>query len=462
MTESDSTSDAGAGACKVEVQNVRREQWFARGRIAASLVAMVALPWILGALGASTLATLGGLGALGAYFWSAVSLAGTDRGPGERRMAPGTARIEGDQLAITSGRESTRLPLSGLDGGWVERVFETTHETMGDTVVPVGHPGDGYRAVLSFSDGRVVAVEKPSEQEAAALLAEAGAGAAARAVRMRGYREDPAGRKIAGFFAAFFGLLLLPVVVGLPVMLFAAATSSSASLLGAALSSLVGVVPLAAMFRWMWRKVRPTWIQIGADGVVLQGPFRKRFFRHDEILHARPTMRVAVALERSVEIRLTNGRTYWFPASSSAEAQAVCDRIQAARTATNEQERARLLDVLARAGRPVPEWRRALESLVGAAGYRSAGHDIEAVMRIVEDVAAPLEQRIAAALAARPQGGEEAKKRIRIAAEACVEPRVRVALEKASAGALEDDALEEIAAASEEASASREASSGAN
>ncbi len=439
MTEPEPKTEAGAGTSRVEVQNVRRERTLSRARVVASLVAMVAAPWALGALGFPTLAVLGGLGALLAYFWSAVSLAGTDRGPGERRLVPGRAVIAGDRLVVTADDTTTSLPLSQIEGGWTERA------------------GDAHRAVLSFTDGRVVAVELPSEEQASALLVEAGVSPSARAVRMRGYREDAGGRKIAGFFLAFFGLLLSPVVVAVPALLFAALRSWSVGPLGILASMLVGVVPLAAICRWLWRKVRPTWIQIGADGVVLQGAFRKRFFRHDAILRARITTSMAVAIDRSVELTLKGGETYDFPVASEAEARAVCDRIQAARTATGEQDRARLLDVLARSGRPVPEWKRALESLVQGqtSGYRSAGHDLDTILRIVEDVAAPLEQRIAAALAARPQGGDEAQKRIRIAAEACVEPRVRIALERASSGDLSNASLEEIGSASAESAPER-------
>ncbi len=440
MTEPESMIEGAASPCKVEVQNVRRDKWLGQARVAASLVALVLAPWGLGTAGSPNLAVWAGLGALLAYFWSAVSLAGTDRGPGERRLVDGSAVIEGDRLLVTAANTVTPLPLSALDGGWTERSDK------------------GHRAVLSFSDGRVVAVEVASEQEASALLSRAGAGAGASAVRMRGYREDVGGRKIAGFFAAFFGLLLLPVIAAVPLLLVAAILTWSLAPLGTLAGMSVGFVPLAAIFRWMWRKVRATWIQIGADGVVLQGAFRKRFFRHEDILRAEATESFGVAQEWSVRIKLRSGRRYMFPAANALEAQAVIDRIQAAKTATQEQERARLLDGLARGGRPVAEWRRALESLVTATGYRSAGRDVEGVMRIVEDVTAPLEQRVAAALAARPHGGDEAKKRIRIAAEACVEPRVRVALEKASAGDLGDEALEEIGTSEAVAAASGAAS----
>lgn len=68
------------------------------------------------------------------------------------------------------------------------------------------------------------------------------------------------------------------------------------------------------------------------------------------------------------------------------------------------------------------------------------------MLRIVEDGSALPEQRVAAALAARPHGGEAVERRIRVAAEASAEPKLRLALEKLSAGEDEDDLLEEIGA----------------
>jgi len=407
---------------------VRRDRWFSWARVVISLAAIGLVPWGVSAAGFPELAFFGVLGALLAYFWSAVSLAGTDRGTSERKLVDGSVKIDAGQLIVTAGKAVTSLPLSRLDGGWIER-SEPDH-----------------RAVLSFSDGRVVAVELRSEQAASALLARAGAGADARAVRMRGYREDRSGRKIAGFFLAFFGLMFLPIFVGILVTLVEALRRTSARQMEMVAAMSVGAAPLLLTLRWLWRKVRPTWIQIGADGVMLQGAFRKRFFSHADIVQARPVTKLGVSLDRSVEITLRNGRKHLFPASNEAEAAVVCDRLRAAQAVAAGQERARLLDVLARAGRPVTAWKEALGSLVVKSGYRAAGHDLEAVMRVVEDVAAPLEQRVAAALAARPHGGEAVEKRIRIAAAACVEPRVRVALEKASAGALEDEALAEIGA----------------
>jgi hypothetical protein len=426
MTEQMPGAGALEGPCRVEVQNVRRDRSIARARILGSLIALVAVPWGLGWLGSSSLAVVGALAAVAVYFWSAMSLAGTDRGPGERRLVDGSATIEGDRIVVTAGKTVTALPLSLLDGGWTER------------------SAGWYTAVLSFSDGKVVAVERPSEQEAVALLSAAGAGAQARAVRMRGYREDTGGRKIAGFFLAFFALLLLPILLTVLTVLVVAIGSWSAQPLGTMAGVLLGSAPLFGICAWLWSKVTPAWIHIGADGVVLRGAFRRRFFPHSAIMRAVPTKGGVADAYHFVRLELRDGRYFTFPAASADEAMALIDRILAARKVTAGQDRARLLEDLARNGRSVSEWKKAQETLVAKTGYRSAGHDIEEVMRIVEDAAAPLEQRVAAALAARPHGGEAVQKRIRVAAGACVEPRLRVALEKASAGEIEDEELEEI------------------
>lgn len=123
-------------------------------------------------------------------------------------------------------------------------------------------------------------------------------------------------------------------------------------------------------------------------------------------------------------------------------------RILRAKKASPGDEKANLLDVLARNARPIGEWRRALTGVMTKSGYRSAGHDLEEVMRIVEDPRAPAEQRVAAAVAVRPHGGAAVQERIRVAALASVEPRLRVTLEKASSGELEDAELEALAAES--------------
>ncbi|WP_437294821.1 hypothetical protein [Sorangium sp. So ce426] len=414
--------------CKVEVQDARRDKRLLGSVVIASLVGTFAAPWGLAALGMEKASLVAALIGLGSYFVSALSFAGADRGPGERRLRDGRVKIEGERLLIAEGAKESSLPLARLAGGWTERT------------------PNGHAAVLSFSDGRVAAVEQASEEEAIDLLSRAGAGAQARAVRMRTYREDSSGRKIAGCLLAVFVLILAPGALVLLILLFTAIERWSFAPLAPMVVAMGGLAPLLGVAAWLWSKVTPSWVHIGTDGVMLKSAFRRRFLPHRAIVQVAHTQGGVGGAYHFVKIALRHGESIAVPAASSAEATALIERIQAAQAAVAMQDRARLLEVIARNGRPLAEWKRALGSLVARTGYRTAGNDLEEVLRIVEDGSAPPEQRVAAALAARPHGGAAVERRIRVAAEASAEPTLRLALEKVSAGEDEDDLLEEIGA----------------
>lgn len=409
-------------AVLVDVQNVRRDTWVARARLLLSVAVLFVAPW---AVPAQILGWVL-LSAVVFYFWSAQALAATDRGAGERALVKGQLAVEGGELVAWTGARSRRLPLSRVSGGWIERT-------------PSAHA-----AVLSFSDGHVVAVEAASEDEAAALLCTLGAGAHARAVRMRGYRENSRERRLAGCLLAFFAPFLLPLLL-IPVLLVVAFIQGTGGPLQAALGIAGGCGPLFVFGFWLWSKVRPTWLHIGVDGIVVPGLLGSRFIPHAWIAATSHETGGTGNAYHFVRIALAGARrAVTLPAATADEAMAIIERIRSAGEAMEAQGRARLLDALARAERPVPEWRRALSALLSRGDYRKAGHDVEEVMRIVEDPLAPLEQRVAAALAARPHEDEALQRRIRVAAESCVEPRVRIVLEKAATGELEDAEMEAI------------------
>ena len=113
------------------------------------------------------------------------------------------------------------------------------------------------------------------------------------------------------------------------------------------------------------------------------------------------------------------------------------------------------------AGRTIDAWRSALVGLVERGGdYREASLTLDDLARVLEDPSAPAEQRIGAALGLRSlrgsEGAEAALTRIRIAAAATANPRVRIALTKAAEDELDDAAVDE--ACMEEASSSEGAS----
>ena len=411
----------------VDVQNVRRDTSIARARLFFSIASVIGVPWLLTLGQMPGLAALSVLPTIGFYLWSAQSLAATDRGAGERSFVHARLKRAGDTLVVASDKGSKTFPLSQLSGGWVERAERQ------------------YAAVLTFSDGNLVVVERPTEIKASDLLRSLGAGTQSSAVRMRGYIENAQGRKLAGCLLALLAPIALAVALAIPVLLIAALLTGSSEPARAALFTGGGGSAFLLMSAWLWSKVRPTWLHIGADGVVVPGLLRNRFIPHAEITSASTTRGGVGNAYNYVQIYLQKGNFVVVPAANMDEAAAIVHRILTAKHESRGQERARLLDVLARNERPIAEWKRALSGLVTKSGYRTAGRDVEEVLRIVEDPRAPAAQRVAAALAARPHEDATVKERIRVAALASVEPKLRVTLEKASSGDVEDAELEALA-----------------
>jgi len=77
----------------------------------------------------------------------------------------------------------------------------------------------------------------------------------------------------------------------------------------------------------------------------------------------------------------------------------------------------------------------------GGGSYRDPAARGDDLWRVVEDTSAPEDARAGAAVALRNEDG--AHPRLRIAAEAVASPKLRVALEKASDPAADDEALDE-------------------
>lgn len=99
---------------------------------------------------------------------------------------------------------------------------------------------------------------------------------------------------------------------------------------------------------------------------------------------------------------------------------------------------------LRRGDRTAIEWlaaaRRAATSR--ADDYRGAAGPIEALWRVLEEARVPRDARAAAAFALRPRLDEDGRHRMRVVAENCLSPRLRVAIDAVlSQGAEEDAAL---------------------
>jgi hypothetical protein len=100
---------------------------------------------------------------------------------------------------------------------------------------------------------------------------------------------------------------------------------------------------------------------------------------------------------------------------------------------------------LARGGDGVDTWKSRLIALLDGGAYRATISPDE-LAQVAEDPSSPAEIRIAAALALSSLSRHSPQRaRVRVALEAVAAPKLRVALERAEAGELDTQALEELA-----------------
>jgi hypothetical protein len=234
-------------------------------------------------------------------------------------------------------------------------------------------------------------------------------------------------------------LILAPVVLG-PL-------TAGAGKLSVVLTMALTV----GLFLLVRRLAGPAELVVGADGVIVRQGFAARFVPFGRVA----SVEIAPAAWRPVVFRLTDGSTVEARAHgmSAGDREALAARLDDARRAFAAGDAAEgALARVERRGRSAAAWREAMREVIEAGdGYREPGVTREALVEVVESPAVPVERRVGAALALAGTGDDELRHRVRIAAEACADERVRVALALAADGALDDDAMEEALAFEAEA-----------
>jgi hypothetical protein len=249
------------------------------------------------------------------------------------------------------------------------------------------------------------------------------------------------------FLAALFvtsGVATLPMVISERL--------SGAPSMGAFAIMMFSMPWLVAELTSRWASARE--ITVGLDGVTARRRGEAKTLRFADVKNVRAT-------DTELVVEMNDGRTETLLADPDDPAlrAAIESRIAEARAAAKEHEAdatpiAALLD---RAGRSLGEWRSALARVLTAAtGFRDAQVSPEEIAAVVEDPTASAEQRLAAAVALGATGDAEHRARVRVAADACAVPKLRVALEAAAGGAGDDDALFEAALAEAEEDEQRE------
>jgi hypothetical protein len=195
----------------------------------------------------------------------------------------------------------------------------------------------------------------------------------------------------------------------------------------AAASALAVVALLVALLGL----VVPTRVNVGADGVHLRWLGTSRFVAWSRVLAVEP-------FDGGVVLALEGGR--WLTLRTPSEHDrhdperlAMVERLRAAWRASlqanAEPTPTGIVRRLGERGARTRDWVRAMRALAQEQpGYRTSAVPPEGLWRIVESPHADRDARTGAAIALAPSLDAVGRKRLREAAEACAEPRLRIAL----------------------------------
>jgi hypothetical protein len=197
--------------------------------------------------------------------------------------------------------------------------------------------------------------------------------------------------------------------------------------------------------------VFPSYIDVGADGVLARWGLIRRFFPAREIVgtslyvDAFGRSRIAgvkLHLRSGEEVKLPLGSSLWTEDKSAMLVERIRHVISATRTPGAVAEQA----MLARGDASPKAWVERLRSLGAGANatLRVAPVRQDALWEMIDDHAADPETRAAAAVALAPSLDEGGRIRLAQTAQATAEPRLRVVLDAALAD--DEEALEDALA----------------
>ena len=331
------------------------------------------------------------------------------------------------ELAAWSGRKRTGLVRVSHEGVFIDGALEVPAAEIGE----VFYAQSGAEHILHLrdrrGDPRMDLVLADVEAATTLLAPLSGARTTRQLVRIRARRSGKATVGFVGLAALYMiGTLLWPAGLASAIVLLA-----------------IPVFPVLVALAWL----RQDSLELGSDGVLVTTRGRKRFVRYDAVSEVEAVdatkLRVVLLDGDVIELELvTRGRTEMSGPGASRDALLVHFRA-ALRAARATQPTGSLASRIARGGRPREEWLADIASLrTGAPQYRESAVREEDLWEIVESSSAPEDARAAAALLLR--GAEDdapARVRLRVASEAIVSKKLRIAIE-AAAGS-DDDAAEE-------------------
>jgi hypothetical protein len=210
---------------------------------------------------------------------------------------------------------------------------------------------------------------------------------------------------------------------------------------GDALFAVVFIVTLVLSIGWgvvvalSLRALDSTQLTIGSDGVWIKRRWAACFVSYRDL---------DGASRRGDKLVLrTDPHEHAVRCQDGASVDAALERIRLGLQSWRSRDPAIEISLLERAGRTPQAWREHLVRLIAgaAAGYRDRALSQADMWRVVEDPRAQPEHRVAAALALSPRVKE--RERLRIIASSCAHAPLRIALDHAAEGELEEEALRE-------------------
>ncbi len=309
----------------------------------------------------------------------------------------------------------------------------------------VPQPSGKALVVLSLRDGRTRTL----------LLARAQADTLVRVLGV-GAGERRATFALVAPYRTRFAITL--VAIGVPWLLILSQTGHALRWLQHDMSSqlffafLFNILPLSAVVAWFLSMVRGR-VVVGADGFSVKWLGRERFFPYADVSNVRFTDSrwngqqhdTIVTLKSKRWMRLRARDVPVTEAHRSAQARALYDHLVKARARAGEQpvEADNVAALLGAGSRNGREWLAQLDALVhgGTSRYRVAAPAPDQLARIANDATTAMTTRVGAA-AALVRSGDEGRRTVRIAADACADPMLREVLVSLS----EADSDEAIAA----------------
>lgn len=240
-------------------------------------------------------------------------------------------------------------------------------------------------------------------------------------------------RAARGWVAAIAAFLVVAAFFGAG-LIDASGPSNPADGLPALLRlSTVGIIALYALFVAVPRR-----LVIGADGLLLSWLGWRKFVSFEGVYTIGPVMAGssivgAALMGRYGPSEVLRMRGRMVEELRARDVERMQQRLGDAFAEYKKRARDAAAAIPERGVRPVADWVRALRALGHGANadHRTAPVEPEALLRVIEDPSAKPEKRAGAAIAYAARG-EDARKRLRIAAESTASPEIRAVFELAA------------------------------